>query len=476
MESKDINPSIKPKSEDHVPVSKRVLWGFGGAADNFVLNGVNTLILPIYNIGFGVDAVYIGIAQFIPRIIDAITDPLMGNISDNTRSRWGRRRPYIFIGALLTALVFAFLWTPPALLGLRGMFIYLTVGLILYSITYTIFVVPYTALGYELTTDYNEKTRVLAWRMYIGLAAGLVVPWLYKLSFVFGSPEGGELEGVRYVAWIVAALILIAGVIPALFCREKVFVTSQAKIDLKKAVVSAFRNKAFVVLVIANLIIKMGVFMTFPFAIYVNTYYICQGDSSFAATVVGASQMTMNIAGYLSLILITWYSARVGKTKAMITALIIAIASYVGLWFALTPEAPYLQLIPSFFLGISLYGSWLLLGSMLGDICNQDEYQSGLRREGMYSAVFSFTDKLTFALITILTSLLLKASGFVVGLEVQSEQTLFNLRMLYVWVQAIGLFLGMLLFFFYPLTRQRCEEIHEGLLAIRVNQYTNPDI
>ena len=108
-------PGVAPGGESasaRVPMRTKLLWGAGGAADNIVYNGLATLVLPIFNVGLGIDAVKLGFAMGIPRFLDAITDPLIGNISDNTRSRWGRRRPYIFVGIILTGILLALLFNP----------------------------------------------------------------------------------------------------------------------------------------------------------------------------------------------------------------------------------------------------------------------------------------------------------------------------------------------------------------------------
>ncbi len=456
-------PPVKPKPGDKVPLKNKIFWGMGGASDNFIMNGVNSLVLPIYNVGFGLDVMLVGVAQSIPRFIDAVTDPLMGNISDNTRTRWGRRRPYIFLGALISAFLFIFLWTPPLESSSRTTFVYLLICLILYYLAYTVFIVPYTALGYEMTSDYNEKTRVVVWRQYIGIACGLAIPWLYKLCFVSNSEPGSETVGVRYVSYAVALIILVTGVLPAIFCKEKASVQKQQKIKLTTAFFYTFKNRAFLLLMASNLIIKIGIFMAGPFNLYLNIYYVCKGDRSFAATLGGLCGTMITALGFVGLPVTTWLSARIGKKKTMIATLIVSIIAYLSLWFLLTPKYPYLQLIPAFLVGISLNGSWLLIISMLGDVCDEDEYVTGLRREGMYSSVFTFSDKLGFSLVTLLSGIVIKLSGFTEELEIQTDQTIFNMRFLYIAIQAVGLLLGILFIYFYPLTRQRCEAIHEEI-------------
>ena len=172
-----------------------------------------------------------------------MTDPFMGNLSDNTRSRWGRRRPYIAIGAVLTGVLFALMWMPPRSLGETGLFGYFLLISILYFTTYTVFMVPWNALGYELTTDYNERTRVMAYKTFFSSAAAtFFLPWAYKLCFVLGKTE---VEGVRVVGVIFGVLMILTGVVPALFCKENMSVQTQHKITFKAALKYTMKNRPF---------------------------------------------------------------------------------------------------------------------------------------------------------------------------------------------------------------------------------------
>ena len=166
----------------------QLFWGLGGWADNYTFAVVNILFLYLYVDYFRMDPVMAGVALSIPRVFDAVTDPVIGNWSDNFRSRWGRRRPLIIIGAIGCALLLPLYWLRPMLEKLKNPwycnipFIYITVLGCLYAAVYTLFVVPYTALGYELSDDYNERTRVLSWRMYFGLIGATATPLVYSLS------------------------------------------------------------------------------------------------------------------------------------------------------------------------------------------------------------------------------------------------------------------------------------------------------
>ena len=141
--------------EDKVSVGQKVGYGMGAMSTNLAVNSLSNMGNLIYNIGLGVSPEMLGIAQGIPRVIDAITDPLIGNMSDNSRSRFGRRIPYIMVGGILMGLVFSLLWMVPPDWGKQATLAYFLIMSCLFYIAYTIIEVPRGALGYEMTSDYH---------------------------------------------------------------------------------------------------------------------------------------------------------------------------------------------------------------------------------------------------------------------------------------------------------------------------------
>jgi GPH family glycoside/pentoside/hexuronide:cation symporter len=431
--------------DERVPLTRRIAWGIGGLADNFMMNTMILLAMPIYNIALGMSPALLGMALFIPRFIDAIADPLMGNISDNTRSRWGRRRPYILIGAVLSAVLLPLLWMPPSH-SEKVMFWYFLIMGIIYSIAYTVFVIPYTALGYELSNDYDERTRVLAWRMYIGLVAGLSLPWLYKLCLlpVFG---GDSVRGAQVVSLGIALVIIVSGTLPALLLREKPTALEQKKIRI---------------LIITYIIIICGIFTSSALALYVNIYIVCNGDKAQAASLYGISGTFQACASYISLPLITWVSTRWGKRHGMTTGLVLTAIGTLSLWFTMIPSAPYLQFVSFFVFGLGTQGCWLMVSSMVADICDEDELHTGLRREGVYGAVTSFALKLALAITALTSAATLALSGYDATLAEKTHSIdpliAIKIKALYVGVQTLSIVIAIVLFRCYPITRQRAEE------------------
>jgi len=461
----------KVLAKDKVSWSVRLGWGAGGLADNYIMNCItpHILIMPIYNLVFGLDPIKIGIALSIPRFVDAITDPLMGNISDNTRSRWGRRKPYIFVSAIVCAILIPLLWIPPVKTQ-TFMFWYLTIIATLISLAYTAYVVPYTALGFELTPDYDEKTKVLAFRMYIGLFGSLTIPLAYRFcqSSIFG---GDVARGAVIVSIVTGVIIIISGIMPALVGKEEEFAQKQERVGLIKSIASAIHNRAFCILIIAYLIIICGLFTCANLGLYINIYHVFDGDKKAAATMTGIAGMVLAGVSYISLPLVTWISIRTSKRKAMITGLLLAVAGTVSLWFTMTPKAPYLQLVSMIIAGFGLQGCWLMVSTMTADVCDEDELETGLRREGLYGSVVSFTLKAALAVCAITGGLVLTFSGY--DTEVANEtgmvagSVIFKMRLLLVLVQAIPLSFAAAIFYFYPITRARAEETRQKLEARR---------
>lgn len=440
-------------SSGRTKVGACALWGSAGLADTFLTFGITTLVMPIYNIGLGIDAVLLGWALAIPRILDAVTDPLMGNISDNTRSRFGRRRQYVFAGAVLCALLFPFIWMPPA--ASQNVVLAYFVGVMcLHAIFYTIFNVPYTALGYEVTPDYDERTRLFAWRFYFATAAGVAVQWLYKLCRMAGDTE---VEGVRVVSLIIAVVVLATGILPAIFSRERELVESQEKVNLLKALQCAVKNRAFLLLMTAYIIIVTTMFSCSALTLYINIFYIFGGDKDAAGTLAGIAGSVMIGAAFFGMLLMKKISELTGKKTAMLISLGLAVVGTIASWFTLTPELPYLQIVSGIILGMGVQGCWLLVSSILGDVCDDDERRTGLRQEGLYSAVSGFVNKAAFAFTAITSGYVLRFSGYVEGQAVDLN-TGFRMKVIFIVLQTLGLLLGLVVMALFPIGRKRAEE------------------
>ena len=168
------------------------------------------------------DAMLVGLIGFIPRLFDAISDPIMGYISDNTNSRWGRRRPYMLGGAIVAGVVFAAMWQLPS--GHSEMFYFwvFLAASVLYFLVYTVYSTPFVAFGFEMTPDYHERTRLQAFANTAGQLAWIGVPWFYAL--MSSSLFEDSVHGARVLALWVGGAILVLGIVPAIFCLSLIHI------------------------------------------------------------------------------------------------------------------------------------------------------------------------------------------------------------------------------------------------------------
>ena len=209
--------------EDRIPILQRVIYGAGAFVNNLLAGSIGAMMI-VLNLGLGMNPALVGLLGMLPRLFDAITDPLMGYISDNTKSRWGRRRPYIFVGAIGVGLAYMFLWQLPRGESESYLFWYFLVGSLIFFLAYTIFATPWVALGYEMTPDYNERTRLMGTQFFIGQFAYFVYPWLL-LIMQDETMFDDMVDGAANVGFVIGAFAIVFGLLPALFLKERIAVS-----------------------------------------------------------------------------------------------------------------------------------------------------------------------------------------------------------------------------------------------------------
>jgi GPH family glycoside/pentoside/hexuronide:cation symporter len=446
-------PTHITPAQDRVPLPQKAAYASGVVASCYLTNTISVLALPIYNIALGVHPMTISLALGLPRFLDAIIDPFIGNISDNTRTRWGRRRPFIAGGVMVASLLFALMWLPPAHADVTVLGIYFTVICVLTFLAISIFQIPYDALGMELSQDYNERTRVQAWKMTFYYVFSFLTPWTYALCLlpVFG---GSEVVGARFVGVGVALVAMISGLISAAFCRERAETQKQEKIKFLPAFRCTLKNRAFLILTGVMIIVLCGFYLSMPFMTYVNIYYVCGGDKAFGAKMSGIYGTVQAATGFVAVPAITWLSTRFGKKKMMLGGQGLALLGCLSGLVCITPQHPYLQLVVPVLISAGSTCLFLLSGSSLADVCDLDELNTGLRREGMYGAVGAFALKLGSAAVTSISGIMLMVAGYSGSAEALTPQTLVNMRNLYALVPAAGLALALVLMAFYPITEK----------------------
>ena len=415
--------------EDRIPVHQRLIYGLGALVNNLLAAAIGTMVI-VLNLGLGMNPALVGLLGALPRITDAITDPLMGYISDHTRTRWGRRRPYIFVGAIAAGIVFALLWQLPGGKSEAWYFWYFLSGSVIFYLAYTVFVTPWVALGYELTPDYHERTRLMGTQNFVGQIAYMISP--YFLAIMYSkSLFDDEVEGAAGLALMIAAVVIVVGVLPAIFLRERFAFdpdTEQLRQhtffdgmrDFFKGFAITLRFKPFLKLCAATFLVFNSFILIAGLQSYVIIYYIFGGDANEGAKFVGHSGLLQTVCALGVIAIVTWLATKIGKRRAFFVAIGISMVGYGLKWFCYTPENPWLVLIPAPLMAFGLGGLFTLMGSMIADVIDMDELQTHERREGMYGSIFWWVVKLGQAVAIAGGGLLLNATGFDVAFEGRS--------------------------------------------------------
>ena len=426
------------------------------------------------------DAMLVGLIGFIPRLFDAISDPIMGYISDNTNSRWGRRRPYMLGGAIVAGVVFAAMWQLPS--GHSEMFYFwvFLAASVLYFLVYTVYSTPFVAFGFEMTPDYHERTRLQAFANTAGQLAWIGVPWFYAL--MSSSLFEDSVHGARVLALWVGGAILVLGIVPAIFCREKLATVAAKEHELHKAetlkiksiaghtrdflsgMSTTFKCKPFVKLCAATFLVFNGFQLGMSFSLYVLIYYVFNGSDSQAGILMGKFGSLTAISTIAVIPLTAWISKKIGKRRTFLITISLSIVGYAMKWFGYSPSQPQLLLWSCPFVAFGTGSLFTLMGSMVADVCDYDELESHQRREGVFAAIYWWMVKVGLALAGLLTGIMLTLSGFDVSLETaQTERTLFLLRVFDVGIPILTSSIALWIMYGYEITETKAHEIRATL-------------
>ncbi len=496
---------VKTTPRGKVPVLQKFSFGAGHLVLNLLPGALGIFMFFLLS-AFGMDPFLAGLLGGLPRLFDALTDPIMGYITDNTKSKYGRRRPYIFVGAILSGILFAVLWQLDAGDSQMYNFWYFLIFSMIFLIGNTMFATPLIGLGYEMTSDYNERTNLMAFSQTIAQIAWMVVPWFWVIIaspdiFPVGSEELARIaglglseaeaakmteqalqaNGVRKMSVVVGVICMILGILPAIFCKGidasqmdnrkelSFFKMFDNLKDLFASIVQVSKNRPFMRLCGATFLVFNGFQLVASFSYFIIVYYMFQGDFGAAGNwPAWFSTVTAFATAFMVIPVISWLSNKYGKRQAFVISTVISIVGYILKWWGFDPGNPWLIFMPIPFMAFGLGGLFTLMMSMTADVCDLDELENGMpRKEGTFGAIYWWMVKLGQAIALVLGGLVLKLVGFDQNATIQTAETMINLRIADIVIPAVTAAMAIGIMWNYSLTEKRAEEIKEILVERR---------
>ncbi len=470
--------------QDRVRFPLKLAYGAGALANNTLAAAIGGMML-VLNLGLGMNPALVGLLAALPRLYDALIDPVMGFVSDHARTRWGRRRPFIFAGAIAAGLIYPVLWWfPPDGSEAFTFWYFLAVSVLFYS-AYTVYATPWVALGYELTADSDERTRLMGVQNFIGQLAYLISPWfLWFMSNRDWFPD--QLRGARWLAVIIGASTLVLGILPAIFLRERPLppraVVSTPKRNLGDTVKafghgmhSALSSGPFLKLCAATFLVFNGFNLISSFQSYVIIFHVFGGDQVRGAEYAGYSGTLGAVSTFGVIVLVTWLATKIGKRRAFFFSTGVSMVGYAAKWLCYDPRYPWLLLVPAPFMAFGLGGLFTVMGSMIADVVDVDELKTHERREGVFGSLFWWVVKLGMAASLAGGGFLLNATGFDAALlAAQAPGSITLMRACDAFIPVIASFIAILAVWSYPVTEDVARAVRFELEQRRLATTSEP--
>lgn len=459
----------------------KLYYGFGSVAFGVKDNGFSYFLLIFYNQVIGLPSAMVGLAIMIALVFDALVDPVVGQWSDNLNSRWGRRHPFMYAAAIPLGLTYQLLWNPPTSWGEDALFLYLVAVSVLVRAMITAYEIPSSALAAELTSDYDDRTSLLSYRYLFGWLGGITMYYLALQFFLrpaVGSntmsldPAGYSLYGLFGGAMIIAAIFVSAlgthKYIPSLRAPPH---ASPRLGRMARELFETLKNWAFLSILGASIFNAMAIGLAFSTSLYFLNYF---WELSAAEVVLFSFSSLASVV--VAFILAPRLPRQLGKKWAAVSliglsAVIAILPVLFRLWGFLPPNGTFvvvpLLLMQSFLSNAFGITGQILFSSMIADVVDDAEMQTGRRQEGVFFAGAAFVAKAVSGIGILSSGLLLAAVDFPqaavpghVSLEV-----LYDLGFVYVIALVVINAFTLICLTGYPLTRRSHDETIAALAA-----------
>jgi GPH family glycoside/pentoside/hexuronide:cation symporter len=462
-------------SADRVPMPQKVGFGLGSFLDMWGHWLYQSLAFHVFNVFLGVAPGLISTALGLKIFVDAISDALFGWISDNTRTRWGRRRPFILVGGVLAGIGLPLMFAVGRGWSDTEYFVFMLVSTCLYVPAMSCFNMPWSSLGAEMTPDYHERTRVMSVKNAIQkipeLAMFVAAQFTTLALFNDAGGKPDILLGAQVYTSILGGIMVVVSVLIFALTRERYYEAvvkrSRQRVPFKDTLYRTLKNRPFRQMLGTMMTYNMATAMVSLLGYYATVYYVCGGNIAEATkwnSMMGVAGMVCGLAG---ITFAGWVARHWGKRNALMTVLVLGICAFIGDWFFYNPALPWLQLLASGGVAFIGAGFWTIYGSAMADVIDHDELATGQRREGSFAACGSWISKVGLALGNMTSGWVLQFTGFDAKLPVQGENALFLIRVFLSGIPIVGLLVALYIVSRYFLTEQRMHEIRAELEARR---------
>lgn len=455
---------------NRLPMRQKVGYGLGSFLDMWGHWLYSSFANLVFNIFLGVAPGLISTAMMLKMLMDAASDVAFGWLSDNTRTRWGRRRPFMLVGGVLAGVGLPLLFAVGRDWTQTQYFVFMLVSLLIYAPVMSCFNMPWVSLGSEMTPDYHERTSVFQIKnavQKIPELAMFVAAQFATLS-IFNDAKGKPdiLQGAQVYTSILGAIMVAVSLAMFLLVRERYYakvVVTQNKVPFRDTLYRTLKNRPFRVLLSSVMAYSMATAMVGALGFYLTVYYVCKGDVAMAGRWNSAMGLSGMAFGFAGIFFFGAIAKRFGKRAGMMAVLVGAIAAFIGDWWFYNPELPFLQLFASGCVAFTGAGFWTIYGSMLADVVDHDELETGQRREGSFAACQSWITRAGIAVGTGASGWILQFTGFDSQVSVQSENVILVMRVLMSGVPVAGLLIAL-----YFIVRMHLDEKTMGEIRIRL--------
>ncbi|MCW5612038.1 MAG: MFS transporter [Rubrivivax sp.] len=467
-------PVASAATHHKVPFRHKVAFGLGMLANQMFPAALGIfMVVLVQDLGF--PGWMWGVLFFLPRVFDSITDPIMGFISDNTRSTWGRRKQYVFVGAIVMGISFVAMWQLYRDDGVTYNFVYFLCWSFMFYLGLTLFSIPYVAMGYEMSDDFHERTSIMAVAQWIGQWAWVIAPWFWVVMYDPAWFENADTATRTLSIWVGVICMLLA-MVPALFLPSRSTKDDTHLVPLTwanfgggmKEILAGFKEAfgsvPFRKLCFATFLIFNAFNTVAAFSFFIVVYHLFAGNAPAAGiwpTLFGS--VGALITTFAVIPTVAWMSRRMGKKNAFMLSQGISIIGYVLLWFLMVPGKPWMFMFALPFFSFGIGGLFTLMMSMTADVCDLDELATGKRREGIFGAIYWWMVKFGFAIAGLLSGAIMTFVGFAPGAAEQAAGAVDGLRLFYSGVPIFGTLLAMWVMHDYDLDEQRANEVHAEL-------------